>query len=410
MFFIHSSKVPSILTEVIRSNPRANGVAIIISNDYATTPGLDTLKGTHKDAERMEGAFKSLNITTYRASNVTKFKLVSLLNEAAQCKEYPRESRCISFVFSGHGLDSNQIYMQDGKLVHIANEIIQPLLPMRAPHISTVPKLFFLDACRGSRDITPVVVPRSAGGAVQEIHQKGGIDATLKVPPLGNFLVAFSTMPEYRSYEMTGEGGVWMTTLAEKLRTSQDYVEVILSDVRKELLEKYQEAGWTSRMQQPETLSRLNEKVCLAQDIKSIGGQVAFANGRTTGKGSPSLPAHSYYKVLILLISIALAVGPSFLTQPPATQKSPQHPGHFRGLLNQLFQGNKITSPHVYTETSTVDEPNVVRFIGVATFTHQGTPKRFTSRGVHTTKVSALESAAEQAYITIGKSAILVAS
>ena len=398
MFFIHS------LTEVIRSNPRANGVAIIVSNDYATTPGLDTLKGTHKDAERMEGAFKSLNITTYRASNTTKFQLGALLNEAAQCRGYPRESRCIAFVFSGHGLDSNQIYMQDGYPMNLMSEIIHPLLPLKAPHIVTIPKLFFIDACRGSRDITPVVVPRSAGGAVQEIHQKGGTDASLQVPPEGNFLVAFSTMPEYRSYEMKGEGGVWMTTLAEKLRTSQDYVEIILSDVRKELLEKYQSPGWTARMQQPETLSRLNEKVCLARDIKSIGGQAAFANGRTTGKGSASLPAHSYYKVLILFMSIALAVGPSFLTQPPATQKSPQHPGHFRGLLNQLFQGNKITSP-AYTETSTVDEVNVVRFIGVVTFSHQGTPKRFTSRGVHTNKVSALESAAEQAYITIGTSA-----
>ena len=182
------------------------------------------------------------------------------------------------------------------------------------------------------------------------------------------------------------------------------------AEAKEQAARKLQEAGWTSRMQQPETLSRLNEKVCLARDIKSIGGQAAFANGRTTGIGSPSLPAHSYYKVLILLISIALAVGPSFLTQPPATQKSPQHPGHFRGLLNQLFQGNKITSP-AYTETSTVDEANVVRFIGVVTFTHQVNPKKFTSRGVHTTKVSAHESAAEQAYITIGKSAgILVAS
>ena len=95
------------------------------------------------------------------------------------------------------------------------------------------------------------------------------------------------------------------------------------AEAKEQAARKLQEAVWTARMQQPETLSRLNEKVCLARDIKSIGRQAAFANGRTTGKGSASLPAHSYYKVLILLIPIALAVGPSFLTQPPATQKSP---------------------------------------------------------------------------------------
>ena len=60
-----------------------------------------------------------------------------------------------------------------------------------------------------------------------------------------------------------------------------------------------------------------------------------------------------------------------------------------------MSQSDEITRP-VYTETSTVDEANVVRFIGVITFSHQGTPKRFTSRGVHTNKASAHESAAEQ--------------
>ena len=282
------------ITGVIRKNPHASGFAIIISNDYANTPdpGLETLKGTHKDSQGMEDAFRSLNIATHKVHNITKFQLVALLSDAARCTEYPEGSKCIAFVFSGHGFDSNQIYMQDGKLMHITNEIIQPLLPFRAPHIGTIPKLFFIDACRGSRNITPVVVPRSAGGAVQEIHQKGGTDATLQLPPEGNFLVAYSTMPEYHAYEMKGDGGVWMTTLAEKLRTSQDYVEVILSDVRKELLQKYQSPGWRARMQQPETLSRLNEKVCLAQGVEQTGRQVSFTDGATAGKTSISLPAY----------------------------------------------------------------------------------------------------------------------
>ena len=386
----------------IWSNSHASGFAIIISNDYATTPGLDTLKGTHKDSQRMEEAFKSLNIATFKVHNITKLRLVGLLNGTAQYETYPEGSKCIAFVFSGHGLDSTHIYMQDGQLMHITNEIIQPLLPSRAPHIGTIPKLFFIDACRGSRDITPVVVSKSAGGAVLETHQKGGTDATLQLPPEGNFLVAYSTMPEYRAYEMKGDGGVWMTTLAEKLRTSQDYVEVILSDVRKELLQKYQSPGWTARMQQPETLSRLNEKVCLAQGVKQIGRQAVFTDGATAGKGSVSSPAFSY-KVLvrvILLISITLAVGSNY---PSLTQKSAKHPGHFRGLLNQISQRDELTSLGYAEIENRNEKGNLVGFTGVVTFTHQGIPKKFKSRGVHATKSSAQESAAEEAFNTIGE-------
>ena len=87
----------------------ASGFAIIISNDYANTPGLETLKGTHKDSQRMEDAFKSLNIATHKAHNITKFQLKALLNDATRCKEYPEGSKCIAFVLSGHGLDSNLI-------------------------------------------------------------------------------------------------------------------------------------------------------------------------------------------------------------------------------------------------------------------------------------------------------------
>ena len=148
-----SQREPSYIAGVIRSSPRASGFAIIISNDYDTTCGLATLKGTHKDSQRMDDTFKSLDIATLKLSNITKPQLIALLSQAAQCKEYSEKSKCIAFVFSGHGLDSTQIYMQDGKLVHITNEIIQPLLPSRAPHIGTIPKLFFIDACRGSKDI-----------------------------------------------------------------------------------------------------------------------------------------------------------------------------------------------------------------------------------------------------------------
>ena len=245
--------------EVIRNNPQASGFAIIISNDYASYPKLETLRGTAKDAEKIHSTFQVLNIATHSVRNVRKPDLTALLSEAAECKYYPEHSKCIAFVFSGHGYDGNHIYMQDGNLMKI-EDIVRPFLPGSAPMIGNIPKLFLIDACRGDQQLQAAVIPRAGGGKLR----KGGTDVTLQVPAEGNFLVAHSTMPGFQSYELKGEGGIWMAAVAKKLRTSQESVEDVLTEVNEELMEKYQTPEWRHCMQQPEKVSRLNRRVYLS--------------------------------------------------------------------------------------------------------------------------------------------------
>ena len=103
---------------------------------------------------------------------------------------------------------------------------------------------------------------------------------------------------------------------------------------------------------------------------------------------------------MILLISISHAVGSHY---PSVTQKSPKHPGHFRGLLNQMSQRNELTNLDYDDNEVKNEKGNVVGFTGSVTFTHQGIQRKFKSRGVHTTKSSAYESAAEEAFNAIGE-------
>ena len=257
---------PSPVAEAIRTNPSASGLAVIISNDYGTTPGLQVLSGTTEDGKRMTSAFKFLKFATLWRQNATGHELMQLLSELSCYRNYPQSYKCIALVFSGHGLDANHLYMQDGSLIKV-NNVVEALLPKQAPQIGSIPKLFFIDACRGKRVLSneAVVVPRHSGitEKVQEILQRGASDETLHVPPKGNFLVAYSTMPDYQSYEVKGKGGVWMTSLAERLCTSSDSVQDILSEVNKDLMRKFQEPETRPFMTQPEYISRLHGKLCL---------------------------------------------------------------------------------------------------------------------------------------------------
>ena len=68
-----------------------------------------------------------------------------------------------------------------------------------------------------------------------------------------------------------------------------------------------------------------------------------------------------------------------------------------------MSQCNELTYLS-YAEIKVKNEKgNVVGFTGVVTFTHQGIQRKFKSRGVHTTKSSAYESAAEEAFNAIGE-------
>ena len=46
--------------------------------------------------------------------------------------------------------------MQDGKTVDTDENIVKPFLPKSTRKIGNLPKLFFIDACRGKEDIDPV--------------------------------------------------------------------------------------------------------------------------------------------------------------------------------------------------------------------------------------------------------------
>lgn len=247
------------------------GFALIVSNDYRSTPsGLDlpALSGTKKDAEQMAEAFKALNIVTICEHNLTQARLMGLVRETAQCTNYPRDSVCIAFVFSGHGLEKNHLYAQDGKTVKI-EQIVEQFLPRRAPAIGNIPKLFFIDACRGDQDMHSITVPKGVSG----LKAKGGNNISLEVPPEGNYLLAYSTMPCYRSYEFKGEGGIWMTTLAGRLRVAAERgesIEDILTAVNEDLIQRYQSPEWKNKVQQPEKISRLNKRVYLGSHRESV--------------------------------------------------------------------------------------------------------------------------------------------
>ena len=244
------------VSRVIQDNLTANGLAVIITNSYETCSRLETLSGTKADGERMKDSFQVLNFSTLHEHNLPKGPTMQLLYNVANYKKFPPSYRRVVFVFSGHGDADHKLYTGEGETVKVS-DILSAFFPERAPLNGNLAKLFFIDACRGKQVNPGVIVPRSG----REIE-------TLTIPKQGNFLVAYSTTPDHLSYEERAKGGIWVSALADKLCRRDASVHDVLSEVNRELINKYQKPTYAGFVQQPEFVSRLNEPINLFREAR----------------------------------------------------------------------------------------------------------------------------------------------
>ena len=157
---------------------------------------LPTLSGARVDGRKMCETMELLNFETHWERNATATVTRRLVRETARCQYLSNYKRLV-FIFSGHGTTKHCLYTQDGKQVNF-HDIMKQFYPGQSPHLGAIPKLFFIDACRGSLQTQAVLVT------------KGGHDVSLKVPEQSNFLVAYSTMPDHRAHESKETGGSYL--------------------------------------------------------------------------------------------------------------------------------------------------------------------------------------------------------
>ena len=243
--------------------PSAIGLAVIITNDYGTTESLAKLTGTQRDGQSLCEAFTRLKFDVLWKRNVNQFLLMQIIYGLSRLKYHKvKHYRCIILIFAGHGCEGDCLWTQDGKKVHITSQVVTPLLPKQAMEIGAIPKIFLIDACRGDKKTQTVVVPRSSSSPkpVEEVQPRGGSLCEMRVPEEGNFMIAYSTLPQHKAYEDPEKGGVWLSTLAKLLTEgkSLNSLECLLTDVNEEII-----GNNPREFQQPEKFSRLNKIINL---------------------------------------------------------------------------------------------------------------------------------------------------
>ena len=118
-----------------------------MNNTVFNTPQLGELEGGKKDEEDLKKLFKKLGFTVMVHKNLTAEKMKS----TAEGYSHMKHSGVFFLIILSHGGEGDVVYGTDGKKVEV-HQLKKLFYATDCPSLAGIPKVFVIDACRGSRN------------------------------------------------------------------------------------------------------------------------------------------------------------------------------------------------------------------------------------------------------------------
>ncbi|XP_060720632.1 caspase-3a [Tachysurus vachellii] len=226
------------------------GHCIIINNkNFHKSTGMNQRNGTDVDAGNAMKTFRKLGYKVKVFNDQSVAQIKNLLTAVAK----DDHSHCASFVcvLLSHG-DEGVFFGTDGALELKA--LTSLFRGDRCRSLVGKPKLFFIQACRGT-DLDP------------GIEVDSDTDNSMKIPVEADFLYAYSTAPGYYSWRNTMTGSWFMQSLCEMLSKYGQELELmqILTRVNYKVALDFESAsntpGFHAKKQIPCIVSMLTKEM-----------------------------------------------------------------------------------------------------------------------------------------------------
>ncbi|XP_070838161.1 caspase-3a [Chaetodon trifascialis] len=226
------------------------GQCVIINNkNFDRRTGMNQRNGTDVDAANAMKVFTKLGykVKIYNDQTVEQLKqvLTSVSKEDHSC------SASFVCVLLSHG-DEGVFFGTDGSIE--LRYLTSLFRGDRCKSLVGKPKLFFIQACRGT-DLDPGIEADSMD------------DGTTKIPVEADFLYAFSTAPGYYSWRNTMTGSWFMQSLCELLSKYGKELELlhIMTRVNHKVAVEYESIsnapGFNAKKQIPCIVSMLTKEM-----------------------------------------------------------------------------------------------------------------------------------------------------
>lgn len=228
-----------------QSGPRWNfdleshrGIAVLVASNYEQNEDPEQhLKEAVNDVQEMKKVFQkatfNYDVVSLLNNEANRDLILALMKQLSDyLKNYVGEvkEKTLVFAFAGHGNSGDMLCTDEGRVTGILS--LEDVMEYFVDHacLQDIPKLFFIDACRGRQ-----VIIRADNPAPKY--------------KVGNFLIARSTILNFVSYDINS----WMRKLAKKISDdSSKYLALILDELTDDVRNIAQ-----GNARQPEYVSRL---------------------------------------------------------------------------------------------------------------------------------------------------------
>ncbi|CAK9300328.1 unnamed protein product [Gordionus sp. m RMFG-2023] len=239
-------------SDVYNFSHRNRGKAIIVNNrDFENNTGLNTRTGTDKDALCIRDSLIHLGFDVSLHHNLSAKNIMHLINLVSQGDF--RDDDCFVFIIMSHG-EEGYLWGTDDTF-----KLEQLTSCFRGDVCKTLagkPKLFFVQACRGTR-------------LDDGVEATDGYDVTdskviKKIPVESDFLIAYSVVPGYFSWRNCSEGSWFIQSLCKALDKYSHKLDLlrILTRVNRmvgEYTSNTNDPDWHDKMQSPSIVSMLTK-------------------------------------------------------------------------------------------------------------------------------------------------------
>ncbi|XP_069689291.1 caspase-like [Periplaneta americana] len=182
-------------------HPR-RGVALIFNHEKFDRMPART--GSSKDCANLSHELKELGFEVRSHKDLSYVEMAAILNETS--KEDHSLADCLMVVVMSHG-DPGYLHTRD--TVYQTQELWMRFTGNKCPSLIGKPKLFFIQACRGTQV--------DSGVAVDQVD---GYTMSYMIPTHADILIAYSTVEGHYSWRNPRQGSWFIQALCQELSTN----------------------------------------------------------------------------------------------------------------------------------------------------------------------------------------------
>lgn len=249
------------LDSVVECYPMTNnphGFAVIISNERFpdSRVKLTDRQGTERDVENLKHTFEKLNLVVRTHRNLTGPQLVSTMRQygAQDHSKYD----CFVCCILSHG-KKDFIYGSNSEPVSI-EQLTSQVNGLSCPSLVKKPKLFFIQACRGTDEDQGTEIDSALDKCVsRDAHEQ------IKIPLQADYLLGYAAPRGNVSFRSTTHGSWYISALCNVLDTCA-HRGVSLSDMLILVNQRLAEATTSDGFKQiPSPINQLTRRVVFPQ-------------------------------------------------------------------------------------------------------------------------------------------------